>query len=152
MAFSLLPDYTYQIGPVPEKENKVNGPTRQMLDMLKEMRRTRAPWTVQDFVDHDLLGGIHKKRAIKYSLDKLEGQKLIERCATPASWAGKGRPPAFYEAVGTDVPGAFSSRARENRLLVRTLPPQGIRFLTRIIRDIRVPNRARMTGICGTDP
>ena len=113
MAFSLLPDYTYQIGPVPEKENKVNGPTRQMLDMLKEMRRTRAPWTVQDFVDHDLLGGIHKKRAIKYSLDKLEGQKLIERCATPASWTGKGRPPAFYEAVGTDVPGAFTSRARE---------------------------------------
>jgi len=113
MVFALLEDYTYQIEPMPQKKKKVNGPTRQMLDMLEEMRRTRAPWTVQDFVDHDLLGGIHKKRAIKYSLDKLEGQKLIERCATPTSWKGKGRPPAFYEAVGTDVPGRFCSRARE---------------------------------------
>lgn len=112
MAFALLPDYTYQIEPVPEKEAKVNGPTRQMLDMLKEMRRTRAPWSVQDFVDHDLLGGVHKKRAIKYSFDKLEGQKLIQRCAAPADWSGKGRKPVFYEAVGTDVPGKFISRAR----------------------------------------
>jgi hypothetical protein len=113
MAFALLSDYTYQIEPVPEKNSKVNGPTRQMLDMLKEMRRTRTPWTVQDFVDHELLGGVHKKRAIKYSLDKLEGQKLIERCAAPASYKGKGRKPVFWEAVGTDVPGKFSSRARE---------------------------------------
>lgn len=113
MAFALLDDYTYQIEPMPQKKKKVNGPTRQMLDMLEEMRRTRAPWTVQDFVEHDLLGGVHKKRAIKYSLDKLEGQKLIQRCATPSSWKGKGRPPAFYEAVGTDVPGKFCSRARE---------------------------------------
>jgi len=113
MAFALLSDYTYQIEPVPDKNSKVNGPTRQMLDMLKEMRRTRTPWTVQDFVDHDLLGGVHKKRAIKYSLDKLEGQKLIERCAAPASYKGKGRKPVFWEAVGTDVPGKFSSRARE---------------------------------------
>ncbi len=113
MAFALLPDYTYQIEPVPEKDSKVSGPTRHMLDMLKEMRRTRTPWTVQDFVDHDLLGGVHKRRAIKYGLDKLEGQKLIGRGATPASWKGKGRPPAFYEAVGTDVPGKFCSRARE---------------------------------------
>ncbi len=113
MAFALLSDYTYQIEPVPEKNSKVNGPTRQMLDMLKEMRHTRTPWTVQDFVDHDLLGGVHKKRAIKYSLDKLEGQKLIKRCAAPASYKGKGRKPVFWEAVGTAVPGKFSSRARE---------------------------------------
>lgn len=110
MGFALLPDYTYQIEPVPEAG--VNGPTRQMLDMLKEMRRTRAPWSVQDFVDHDLLGGVHKKRAIKYSLDKLEGQKLIHRCPAPADWRGKGRKPIFYEAGGTDVPGKFSTRAR----------------------------------------
>ena len=84
-----------------------------MLDMLKEMRRTRAPWTVQDFVDHDLLGGIHKKRAIKYSLDKLEGQKLIERCATPADWRGKGGRLLFYEAGWYRRSRAFSARARE---------------------------------------
>ena len=64
-------------------------------------------------MDHELLGGVHKKRAIKYSLDKLEGQKLIERCAAPTSYKGKGRKPVFWEAVGTDVPGKFSSRARE---------------------------------------
>ena len=44
----------------------------------------------QAFVDHDSkLGGIHKKRAIRYSLEKLEAQKLIERCPAPAEFKGK---------------------------------------------------------------
>ena len=112
MAFALLSDCTYRVEAVPEKEEKINGPTKQMLGMLKEMRRTRTAWSVQDFVDHDLLGGVHMKRAIKYSLDKLEGQKLIGRCAAPADYKGKGRKPVFYEATGTNVPGKFTSRTR----------------------------------------
>ena len=63
-------------------------------------------------MDHDLLGGVHMKRAIKYSFDKLEGQKLIGRCAAPADYKGKGRKPIFYEATGTNVPGKFTSRTR----------------------------------------
>ena len=112
MAFALLSDCTYRVEAVPEKEDKINGPTKQMLGMLKEMRRTRTAWSVQDFVDHDLLGGVHMKRAIKYSFDKLEGQKLIGRCAAPADYKGKGRKPVFYEATGTNVPGKFTSRTR----------------------------------------
>ena len=112
MAFALLSDCTYRVEAVPEKEEKINGPTKQMLGMLKEMRRTRTAWSVQDFVDHDLLGGVHMKRAIKYSFDKLEGQKLIGRCAAPADYKGKGRKPVFYEATGTNVPGKFTSRTR----------------------------------------
>ena len=47
----------------------------------------------------------------------------------PASWTGKGRPPAFYEAVGTDVPGKFSSRAREkpvNPPVKKQIPSPGM--------------------------
>ncbi len=90
----------------------MDGPTGHMLAMLQEMNRNRRPWTIQDFVDHDNLGGVHRKRAIKYSLDKLEAQKLIERCDAPAGLVLKGRKPNFWHAVGTDVPGKFSSRAR----------------------------------------
>ena len=111
--FSLLQDYTYKIEPVPEpKDTSMDGPNGHMLAMLQEMNRNRRPWTIQDFVDHDDLGGVHRKRAIKYSLDKLEAQKLIERCDAPADLVLKGRKPNFWHAVGTDVPGKFSSRAR----------------------------------------
>ena len=94
--FSLLQDYTYKIEPVPEqKDTLMDGPTGHMLAMLKEMNRNRKPWTIQDFVDHDNLGGVHRKRAIKYNLDKLEAQKLIERCDAPADLVLKGRRPNF---------------------------------------------------------
>mgnify|MGYP002624113031 FL=1 len=116
MVFTLKDDYTYEIGPVPKagESGHMNGPTEQMLGMLEVMRQNRRPWSIQAFVDHDSkLGGIHKKRAIRYSLEKLEAQKLIERCPAPAEFKGKGRPPAFWQALGTDVPGGFTSRARE---------------------------------------
>ena len=113
MAFSLMPDYTYQIGPVPDKDSNLNTPKGQMLGMLKEMRAHRRAWSIADFVSHEMLGGEHKKRAIKYNLEKLEGQKMIERCAPPEGYRKKrGATPIFWVATGTDVPGGFLSRTR----------------------------------------
>ena len=113
MVFSLLPDYTYKIEPVPEpKENHLNGPTEYMLSLLREMRLDGKPWSIQGFVDHAGVGGEHRKRAIKYSLEKLEAQELIERCDPPADLVLKGRAPNYWRAIGTHVPGGFTSRAR----------------------------------------
>ena len=70
MAFSLLPDYTYAIGPVPDTEKTVksNTPNQHMLDMLEVMRKTKKPWSINMFVEHEQLGGEHKRRAIEYNL------------------------------------------------------------------------------------
>ena len=116
MVFSLLPDYTYAIGPVPDKENTVkdNTPNQHMLDILKVMREDRKPWCVDSLVDHEKVGGIHKKRAIRYSLSKLESQKLVVKCAAPKTVESKGRPPAYFVAVGSAVPGKFISKPIES--------------------------------------
>jgi hypothetical protein len=119
MAFSLKSDYTYQIAPMPKKKKEnLNGPTQQMLDMLKEMRADRQPWSIQTWIDHVELGGEHKKRAIKYALEKLEGQQLIERCAPPEDLKCKGRKPTFWRARAVDVPGGFLSRTRAHGVSV----------------------------------
>lgn len=118
MAFSLKSDYTYQIAPMPKKKENLNGPTRQMLDMLEEMRADRQPWSIQAWIDHVELGGEHKKRAIKYALKKLEGQQLIERCAPPKDFKCKGRKPIFWRALAVDVPGGFLSRTRAHGVSV----------------------------------
>ena len=47
------------------------------------MRTETKPWCVKDLVDHDTVGGSHRKRAIIYSLNKLEDQKLIEEVDVP---------------------------------------------------------------------
>ena len=112
MVFTLMPDYTYKIGPVPETENtvKLDTPNQHTLDVLAVMRNERRPWTAAQLVDHDEVGGQHRKRAIKYGLERLEQQQLIERCDAPADVKpGKGRPPVYYRAVGTNVPGGFRS-------------------------------------------
>ena len=56
--FSLKGDFTYKIEPVPEpKDTSMDGPNGHMLAMLQEMNQNRKVWTIQDFVDHDNLGG-----------------------------------------------------------------------------------------------
>lgn len=108
MVFSLLPDYTYSIAPVPANDQRVqyDTPNQHMLDMLEVMRLDRKPWCASDFYEHPTLGGMHRKRAVKYGLKKLEDQKLIEKCEAPEGGDCKrGRPKVYYCAVGTDVPG-----------------------------------------------
>jgi len=106
MLFSLLPDYTYAIGPVPESKETVkdNTPNQHMLDILKVMRDERKPWSADMFVDHEKVGGMHRKRAIRYGLSKLLSQKLISKCEPPKEESFKGRPPSFYIALGTGLP------------------------------------------------
>ena len=73
MAFSLLPDYTYTIGPVPDTEKTVKSNTlnQHMLDMLED-EETKKPWSINMFVEHEQLGGEHKRRAIEYNLKSLK--------------------------------------------------------------------------------
>lgn len=117
MVFTLMPDYTYQIGPVPDTDNtiKPNTPNQHTLDMLEVMRITKTPWSAGMFNDHEELGGKHRERAIRYGLDKLEGQGLIQRCEKPADAPSlKGRPQVYYLAVGTDVPQFLSKQQFPN--------------------------------------
>ena len=86
MVFTLMPDYTYKIGPVPEADNKVkmDTPNQHTLDVLEVMRADRKPWSVNELVEHDAVGGEKRKRAIRYGFQRLEQQALIERCDPPA--------------------------------------------------------------------
>jgi hypothetical protein len=107
MVFSLMPDYTYRIGPMPECKTRIkgDGPNDYMLDVLRLMRESELPQSLADIRDDSLIGGKHKERAIKYALQRLEAQKLIERCDPPTGLKFKGRPPAYYRALGYSVPG-----------------------------------------------
>jgi len=109
MVFSLLPDYTYKIGPVPETETtvKFDTPNQHTLDLLAVMRADRKPWSVAELVEHETVGGEHRKRAIRYGLQRLEQQALIERCDSPVEKRKGGRQFVYYRATGTDVPAGF---------------------------------------------
>ena len=115
MIFTLLPDYTYSITPAPDnaEEARVDTPSNHTLDILRLMRRETQPWCVKDLVEHDTVGGLHRKRAIIYSLNKLEDQKLIEEVDVPKSKSKGGRPSKFYKAVGKQLPRSFSSFTRD---------------------------------------
>tara|TARA_R100000234_G_scaffold52301_1_gene31400 strand:- start:2289 stop:3287 length:999 start_codon:yes stop_codon:yes gene_type:complete len=115
MIFTLLPDYTYSITPAPDNadEVRVDTPGNHTLDILRLMRKETTPWCVKDLVEHDTVGGLHRKRAIIYSLNKLEDQKLIEEVDVPKSKSKGGRPSKFYKAVGKKLPRSFSSFARD---------------------------------------
>jgi hypothetical protein len=127
MLFSLLPDYTYAIGPVPESKETVkdNTPNQHMLDILKIMRDERKPWSVAMLIDHEKVGGMHRKRAIRYGLTKLLSQKLISNCEAPEDASFKGRPPAFYIALGTGLPTFRKSKfsLESNNKCVKSLTP-----------------------------
>ena len=121
MIFTLLPDYTYSITPAPERTEEVvvDTPNKHTLDILRFMRKENKPFCVKDLVEHDTLGGVHRKRAIIYSLNKLEDQKLIKEVDVPKDINKGGRPPKFYKAIGKELPKLFSS-------LPRDIPREGV--------------------------
>jgi archaellum biogenesis ATPase FlaH len=117
MIFTLMQDYTYQIGPVPDTDNTVkpNTPGQHTLDMLEVMRITGEPWSASKFVDHETLGGKHRERAIRYGLKKLKDYQLIQECPKPDDAPSlKGRPQVYYRAIGTAVPGFTSKKQFPN--------------------------------------
>lgn len=126
MLFSLLPDYTYSIGPVTEKPDieRDNTPNQHMLRILQLMREERKPWSVEDLVEDDNVGGKHKRRAIRYALSKLAAQQLITKCDPPKEYVFKGRPPAFYIAEGTAPKGLFSTGSK-NKCVKSQTPSTG---------------------------
>ena len=77
------------------------------------MRTEPKAWCVKDLVEHDTVGGAHRKRAIVYSLNKLEDQKLIEEVDVPKIKSRGGRPSKFYKAVGKELPKSFTSLPRD---------------------------------------
>jgi hypothetical protein len=118
MVFSLMPDYTYLIGPAPEQEGayKPDTPGQHTQDMLALMLETQEPWSVNRFVELDgRLGGAARKRAIQEGLRKLRDAKLIEVCPKPPGESSlKGRPPVYYRAVGTAAPVRFTDKGSGN--------------------------------------
>ena len=106
MIFTLLPDYTYSISPAPERteEVRLDTPNRHTLDILQLMRNEPKPWCVKDLVDHENVGGAHRKRAIVYSLNKLEDQKLIEEVDVPKLKVKVVDLPSFIRQLGGNYP------------------------------------------------
>ena len=121
MVFTLKRDYTYDISPAPERTDEVrlDTPNKHTLDILTLMRKESKPWCVKELVEHDTVGGIHRKRSIIYSLNKLEDQKLIEEVDVPQAKSKGGRPSKFYKAVGKELPRSFSS-------LTHDIPSNGV--------------------------
>jgi hypothetical protein len=93
-------------GAAPAKD----GPNEFMLAVLKVLRATDQPLSAPDLEDHDMVGGDHRKRAIRYALQRLSAQKLIERCDPPTGKSFGRRPPAFYRAASTNAPVPYSKR------------------------------------------
>lgn len=113
MVFRLMKDFTYQIRHLPEARGAAVTASQQVQAVLDLMRAERRPWTLSELVEHDEVGGEHTERMNRSVLEKLEQQKLIERCEPPdtAVPKGRGRRPVYYRAIGTGIPG-FTSRAR----------------------------------------
>ena len=114
MVFTLQQDFTYKIG-TPESAKLVRGntPNDYMLDLLDLFadETTADVWSAPMIEAHEKLGGDNRTRAIRYSLQKLEAQKLIERCDPPTPPSGRGKPPAFYRLSGSSIRKAFSKRS-----------------------------------------
>ena len=108
MTFTLQPDFTYRIGSLTAARGL--GANDYLLDVLDLLTEAPEPLCVADVVAHDLLGGEHRRRAIRYALQRLEAQKLIVRCAPPAGAVFTGRPPAYYCAPASNAPVPFSKR------------------------------------------
>lgn len=103
MLFTLLPDFTYRISAAPEPKEMavVASPNQLMKDVLGMMRSTGQVLCLKDLVEDQVLGGVHKRRALEHVLKRLHSHKLIERCDVPAEFVKKaGRKPVFYRATG----------------------------------------------------
>jgi len=114
MVFSLMGDFTYKIGEVPETENTVKLPTPNQLmrDVLEMMRRTKRVVCLRDLVEDEVLGGVHRKNGLEYVLKTLKAHKVIKKCAPPANLPKqKGRNPTYYRATGEYGPEPFSKRS-----------------------------------------
>ena len=76
--------------------------------ILALLRSSKKAWSIKDLVENERVGGVHRKRAITYSITKLEDQKLIEKAPVPSNSSAKGgRPCKYYQAIGKDVPSLF---------------------------------------------
>ena len=120
LVFRLLQDFTYLIGHMKRSETRVQTPNDHTLDILQLMRENAGPWSRVDLRNNENVGGEHRDRAIKYGLQRLEQQGLVERCDPPVEKRGKGKPPVYYRAVGTNVPGTTEKRE------VEVLPPDSV--------------------------
>ena len=107
------------------------------------MRADRKPWSVLELREHEKVGGPHRERAVKYGLQRLEQQGLIERCNVPVEKRKKGRPVVYYQATGTDVPKAYSKRA------VRYIPPESVSLIE---NDCTGTDLNKNTGLSLIDP
>ena len=114
MVFTLQQDFTYKIG-TPESAKLVRGntPNDYMLDLLDLFadETTADVWSAPMIEAHEKLGGSNKKRAIRYSLQKLEAQKLIERCDPPSDQKFGQKAPNYYRFCGSSIIKAFSQRS-----------------------------------------
>ena len=121
MLFSMLPDFTYKIGQLPKspKELTINTPNQLMQDVLELMRRTEAPYSIKELIDDDQVGGVHRQRALRHVLKRLEALKLILRCEAPgnATTARGGRPRLYFQATGFYKQVPFTSRSKKSSLL-----------------------------------
>ena len=161
MVFSLMPDYTYKIGPIPESNTtiKMDSPNQHTLDVLAVMRKNPKPWTAADLGGHQSVGGNHRKRAIRYGLQRLEQQALIERCDPPVEKRTGGRPPVYYRACGTNAPVPFSKRGNSNTLPESVSQPKNASTGTDSIDNgvcqnppfVKTPESSTATGASTTE-
>ena len=65
----------------------------------------------QSLVEHDDVGGDHRKRAIPlYGCNGWSSRRLVERCDSPVEKRKGGAIPVYYRATGTDVPEGFRKK------------------------------------------
>ena len=123
LVFHLKHDFTYQIGHMKRVDSPVVSPNDHTLDVLEVLRSNREPWSINELLENDSVGGQHRKRALRYGLQRLEQQALIERCEPPVEKRGRGKPPVYYRATGTDVPAGFRNKA------VRSIPRNSVSII-----------------------
>ena len=159
MLFTLLPDYTYSVTPAPDPADivRVDNPNQHTLDILALLRSSKKAWSIKDLVENERVGGVHRKRAITYSITKLEDQKLIEKAPVPSNSSIKGgRPCKYYQAIGKDVPSLFrnslprdipqSSLLKPNNPDVVKTPEDEGEFLQKEVFTKSIVNETSSTG------
>lgn len=108
MTFRLLKDFTYQIRHLKAREGAYTSPSQHVQAVLDLLRSEQRPWSIKDICANEAFSDSHLARANEYALQKLEQQKLIQRCDPPKGVSFKGRPPVYYCAKAEKVPGFIS--------------------------------------------
>jgi len=112
MLFNLQLDYTYKISSYPEAEEGVqfDCPNAFSRALLKVMRDSGKSWTNKKLTQIDI-GGKHNERAIKYAIERLKAQKLVEEVDGPKIKGKRGgRPAKYYKALNVPVKKGTSSK------------------------------------------